>query len=45
MKTITPQKEILKLRILQKVIGSLRRKKAMNGERSGAVNERITAVE
>ena len=44
VKTMTPPKEMLRLRILQKVMGSFNRQRAMNGERSGAVKERMTAV-
>ena len=44
VKTMTPQKEMLRLRMLQKVMGSLSRHNAMKGDNKGAVNERITAV-
>ena len=45
MKIITPAKQINRLMILQRVMRSLRIKKAVNGVSSGAVNERTTDVE
>lgn len=41
----TPTKDINKLKMLQRVILSLRINKAVNGVRRGPVNEMITAVE